>query len=276
MSNQIFQNSITSIVDSIDALNLADGNNIPPPPPLNLSSSTSSKSLATPLLSESNTQVVKKTGDGITRPSAVQAVNQLQNAHDLALLSAIETLLDLPLSPRTKAKEPVASDIAIFKQELQVLRPSDYDDLIEERNIDLRCGYALCPASLPKSKLASKGKLRILTSATGKGRVVQQQILDRFCGEDCARRALYVRVQLDEMPGWLRGQGESTATEDRIDVNASDNEITLMGEVPKSSLDLAKSQMMKKDEANVLEQLSKLGIDNVNVEIKDQFRSNNS
>jgi hypothetical protein len=83
-------------------------------------------------------------------------------------------------------------------------QPSDYDALIEERNVADRCGYALCPR--PPKRAPSNAKLHFVE--TNKGlEIVEKSKLEVWCSEDCARRAMYIKVQLNEEPAWARRGG---------------------------------------------------------------------
>ena len=35
--------------------------------------------------------------------------------------------------------------------------------------------------------------------------MVEREETEKWCGEECARRALYIRVQMSELPAWERG-----------------------------------------------------------------------
>ncbi|KZF25533.1 hypothetical protein L228DRAFT_280770 [Xylona heveae TC161] len=143
--------------------------------------------------------------DRSIRETALYHAKLIQEQKDIELniLEATERLLDFPSTDKNPAGKPSLEDASTFKELLKTFRPSDYDSLVEERNIDGRCGYALCP--LPNRKEDTKAKLRILRG-NGEGfKVVPKAKLEQWCSEDCARRALYVRVQLSEEPAWLRG-----------------------------------------------------------------------
>lgn len=152
------------------------------------------------------------TNDNITpkeardRETALYHANLIQQRKDLELeiLLSLEQLIDFPLAATPyDASNPSPADAAAFKHYLRIFQPSDYDAMIEERNIDKRCGYALCPKPKPES---STGKYRIL-GMRGKAkdfRVVQKEEVERWCSDACGQRALYVKVQLNESPAWER------------------------------------------------------------------------
>ncbi|KAI9741512.1 MAG: hypothetical protein M1818_004318 [Claussenomyces sp. TS43310] len=142
------------------------------------------------------------------RETALYHAHLLQYRKDLELqiLLSTEELIDLPLvrGPEITSSSPSPADVKLFKKGLQCFQPSDYDALILERNINEHCGYVLCPK--PRVKEA-KGKYR-LVGKSGRAqdfRIIEKEELEKWCSEDCARRALYVRVQLSECPAWERG-----------------------------------------------------------------------
>jgi hypothetical protein len=141
------------------------------------------------------------------REVALYHAHLIQQRKDLELeiLSSIETLIDFPIAspPTYTSASPSQQDSRAFKRHLLTFQPSDYDSLIEERNIDKKCGYALCPNPKPKD---SGGVWRVLNK-TGKAKdfkIVPKEEFEKWCSDECAKRALYVRVQLDECPAWER------------------------------------------------------------------------
>lgn len=148
---------------------------------------------------------------------------ELRKKAELAILESIEALIDTPMheSPETTAANPVREDVDFFKHHLRHFRPADYDEVVRERNIVNKCGYALCP--LPNKKLPRKATHKFVDQGR---RVVEQQKLERYCGDACARRALWIRVQLSEEPAWVR----EGITEENLGENVSDQEILLLEE----------------------------------------------
>ena len=105
-------------------------------------------------------------------------------------LTAIEELSDLP-----EAAEPTPGEVERFTSLVTAFQPSDYDALVEERHANDRCGYTLCPhpprkADPKRSWLRAKGS-------------------ENWCSDACARKALYIKAQLDEVPAWERRGGSS-------------------------------------------------------------------
>lgn len=116
-------------------------------------------------------------------------VIQYQKDVQAKILSAIEELLEIPASSTFTAAEAQR-----FTTLAQLFQPSDYDALIEERRIDGRCGYALC-ANAPRT--VDPNRSWKLSKGAGD-----------WCSELCAKKALYVKTQLSEVPAWERRTDE--------------------------------------------------------------------
>ncbi|KAL8382553.1 hypothetical protein RB595_006367 [Gaeumannomyces hyphopodioides] len=107
-----------------------------------------------------------------------------------------------PPPAKYSASSPAASDAAEFKRLIHMFQPTDYDDLIEERNIAGSCGYALCP--LPRKRIPNAGTWKMVNKGRADFDIVRTTELEKWCSDDCARRALYVKVQLHETGAWER------------------------------------------------------------------------
>jgi hypothetical protein len=126
-------------------------------------------------------------------------------------------LIALPSSPSADPATPSAADAASLKSALVPFQPADFDNLILERNIEGLCGYALCPREHRKED--SNAKFRIMWGSKGSGengrgremKVVPREKLEMWCTDECAERAMYLRVQLGEHPVWERRAGEAEA-----------------------------------------------------------------
>ncbi|WEW59081.1 RNA polymerase II CTD heptapeptide repeat phosphatase [Emydomyces testavorans] len=135
---------------------------------------------------------------------------QAQKDAEAIILSHIEHLMTLPSAPDADPTSPSEEDVSALKSALVPFQPSDYDNLILERNIDGRCGYALCP--MPHRREDPKAKFRIIWGPKGSGpggrgkemKVVPKEQLEKWCSDECGERALYIRVQLNEEPAWER------------------------------------------------------------------------
>ena len=110
-------------------------------------------------------------------------------------------LFDIPADANADPANPQQSDAMLFKQGLSFFQPSDFDDLVRERNIDDRCGYALCP----KPNIKVQGGHTVWNGKGGKNfSLVPKEELERWCSEDCGNRAAFVRAQLNQEPAWTR------------------------------------------------------------------------
>ncbi|CAL3967334.1 hypothetical protein PZA11_003668 [Diplocarpon coronariae] len=189
-----------------------------------------------------------KTISDRNREVALYHATLLQARKDLELqiLLSTESLIDYPLS-QSPASNPSPSDALSFKSHLAPFTPSDYDALIEERNINSLCGYALCPN--PRLREGA-GEYRIL-GIGGKAsdfRVIKREELERWCGVECKKRAMWVRVQLSERPAWERkgdiGPGIELLDEPKADVVERMEKLDLSteGEGEKKRKDLARER----------------------------------
>jgi hypothetical protein len=157
-----------------------------------------------------------KSREDRNREVALYHANLLQERKDIELqiLLNIETLIDYPLASKPyDASNPSPSDVRNFKDLIHTFQPSDYDALIVERNINEHCGYSLCPKDRVKD--GGGGKYR-LVGKTGKAKdfkVVEKGELEKWCSSACAKRAMYVKVQLSETPAWERESAYGTEIE---------------------------------------------------------------
>jgi hypothetical protein len=138
--------------------------------------------------------------------------NQIQARKEVEdiILSRIENLLLLPSSSTAVASSPSSADASTFKSALQLFQPSDYDNLILERNIEGSCGYVLCSNAHRKEDPKVKFRIQWGESGSGPGgrgremRIVPKDNIVKWCSDECAERAMYIRVQLSEIPAWER------------------------------------------------------------------------
>ncbi|KAL4938043.1 hypothetical protein BDV06DRAFT_201826 [Aspergillus oleicola] len=132
-----------------------------------------------------------------------------KDAQDL-ILDRILELLTIPSSPNADPAAPSAEDAHKFKSALVPFQPADYDNLIQERNIEGLCGYGLCPHEHRKDN--AKGTFRVTWGAKGSGpggrgrdmSIVPREKYEMWCSDECAERAMYIRVQLAADPVWER------------------------------------------------------------------------
>lgn len=140
------------------------------------------------------------------KETAIYHARLLQQRKDTEALILVSTelLLELPSSPAADPARPCLQDVTLVKDSLRAFQLSDYDSLIEERNINKQCGYVLCPR--PNRQEDTKAKYRILSGKGGSNdlKFVERHTLERWCSNDCGKRALFIKVQLKEEPAWTR------------------------------------------------------------------------
>jgi hypothetical protein len=107
------------------------------------------------------------------------------------VLNHIELLLDFP-----RSSQPTTQDAVQFLQLVAIFQPSNFDELVEERRIDRKCGYPLC-VNEPRG-------LRLKDSETWK---LKKGAAD-WCSNDCMRKGFYIKAQLGEVPAWERVPGQ--------------------------------------------------------------------
>ncbi len=132
------------------------------------------------------------------------AILEQRRELETAIFQAIEQLTDFPRrrdAPCTSA-HPSPEDAAAFTHLVRIFQPGDYDDLIEERNTCGHCGYALCPK--PRQTFAGKGTWKLVNAGRKDFGIVAKNELEKWCSSACARRALYIKVQLNETAAWER------------------------------------------------------------------------
>ncbi|KAG6003629.1 hypothetical protein E4U21_001832 [Claviceps maximensis] len=140
--------------------------------------------------------------ESAAREIAFAHANLLQHRKDLEseILESLILLSEYPLQrgPANSASNPAPSDVSDFKTHIRLFQPSDYDDLIVERNVNELCGYTLCPKE--RRKLGPGGEWKL----TGRGEIVRRKDIEQWCSAACAKRALFVKVQLNETAAWER------------------------------------------------------------------------
>lgn len=151
------------------------------------------KKTSSPLDSSLSNLKIKPKSDAERRrlETAIQHAHLIQEQKSILAqnLNYIEELSDYPAGP-----SPTSTEIFAFLEFCRSFQPGDYDALIEERHVNGRCGYTLCPN--PPRKAVVKAPWQ-----KSKG-------VENWCSEDCARKALYVKAQLSETPAWERRAGD--------------------------------------------------------------------
>ena len=133
------------------------------------------------------------------RAVATQHALSIQEKKNLQgkVLDMILTAYDLPSPATTDPAHPDSTDATTFRECLRIWRPSDLDELIQERNLDDRCGYALC-------RKANQKQTRTKVWAKKEGTFVDKRVDERWCSDECKQRNDFVRRQLSSEPAWLR------------------------------------------------------------------------
>lgn len=142
---------------------------------------------------------------------------------EASIVSAVLELMDFPTSPDADSTRPSPSDAHRFRTAIVPFQPADYDGLVEERNIADKCGYTLCPR--PKGKAPSTARKHFIDTSKGV-QIVDRKKLEMWCSDDCARRAMFVKVQLSEEPAWLRQGDYGSEIELMVD-NAKEHHLAL-------------------------------------------------
>lgn len=124
---------------------------------------------------------------------ALQHAYLIQHQKDTQnqILKHLEILIDWPASSTPTPKE--ASD---FLRLITIFQPSDFDDLVEERRIDAKCGYPLCLDEPRGRKLKDSESWKLKKGAAD------------YCSNACMKKALFVKAQLSPTPAWERIPGQ--------------------------------------------------------------------
>jgi hypothetical protein len=150
------------------------------------------------------TPISPKTGRPLPTPESAREI-ALSHAHylqirktiELSILTSLEELVDYPHATSTPLD---------LKCHLRYFQPSDFDSLMEEREICGKCGYPLC--GNPRRRLPGDKQSKYVLVDKGKKsmRFVEATKLERFCGDECAKRGYWIRVQLSQEPAWTRNE----------------------------------------------------------------------
>ncbi|KAI2628350.1 Rtr1/RPAP2 family-domain-containing protein [Xylaria nigripes] len=118
-----------------------------------------------------------------------------------------DSMIELSKFPVTRnsahnAANPDPADAESFRSHIRLYQPGDYDDLVEERNANGLCGYTLCPN--PRTRLSGAGTFKLVNYGRKDFNIVPSRELEKWCSQKCAKRAMYVKVQLNETAAWER------------------------------------------------------------------------
>ncbi|KAK4629213.1 hypothetical protein CLAFUW4_08554 [Fulvia fulva] len=114
-------------------------------------------------------------------------IQQHRKHVEAAILDAITTLIDLPAASTFTTEESET-----YVKLIRSFQPSDFDSLIEERRVDERCGYGLCG-----------NKPRCQTMGSSVAWKLKKGMSD-YCSDACAKKGLFLKAQLSEVPAWER------------------------------------------------------------------------
>ncbi|KAF1809263.1 hypothetical protein P152DRAFT_377158, partial [Eremomyces bilateralis CBS 781.70] len=129
---------------------------------------------------------------------------QAQKDAEARILESIEELIEFPLSKDADPANPAASDLQRIQTLLAAFQPSDFDDLLEERRCADLCAYVLCPRQ-PRRQLGDSEFDLVWGVADMK--ILPHRNTKLWCSPECAKRAIYIKVQLIEEPVAFRKSG---------------------------------------------------------------------
>jgi hypothetical protein len=179
------------------------------------------------------------------RDIAIQHATIIQQRKDFeaAVLDSVVILSEFPLvrTPEHPATNPAASDVAQFKSHIRLFQPSDFDDLVIERNANGLCGYALC--SRPNRRMGSGASWKLINMGKQDFDIVSKEELEKWCSQDCKRRALWIRIQLSETVAWER----ASIADLQIDLLGEDGQTT--NNIDDTARELAKLQLAEQRRA---------------------------
>jgi len=162
------------------------------------------------------------------RALAMYHANLIQQRKDVEaqVLYAMEEMIEFPTERNAAANNPSHADIHYFQKLIQSFQASDYDALIEERNAAEKCGYIFCPKPRPTLTRATMQSHRIVRNVVdgvtkGDLKIVPASQFQTWCSRDCAKRAMFIKVQLSDIPAWERDVGGA-------------NQVTLLDESDKT------------------------------------------
>ena len=131
---------------------------------------------------------------------------QQQKNLEARIVESIEELIELPKSMNADPRTPSVPDAHQFLSLVSIFQSNHYDNLVEERQAAGLCGYTLCPR--PPRRLNTDYRI-IRGHGKGEMNTVHKHEIERWCSDDCGRRALHVKAQLDEEPAWAREADKS-------------------------------------------------------------------
>jgi RNA polymerase II-associated protein 2 len=176
---------------------------------------------------------------------------QYQKSMKERVLDLIINTVDLPSLLNADPGRPSASDATLFRRALSLFQPQDFDDMILERNIYEKCGYALCVQPNLKQDRVLRDQVFRRMKEGRKYRLTTKEELDKWCSVECAERAIFVRLQLAIEPAWLR----STPLEEIILLDESGKGVVEEG-LASTMQDLGLTERHRIDLASSLQNLA--------------------
>ncbi|KAK7927774.1 hypothetical protein PG985_004772 [Apiospora marii] len=169
------------------------------PPPKGILKKTKITTEPTP---EEPDAAVKARNLAIHHASIIHDRRQMSDAISDSIIDLSKLPSGSASSPPPSAAAPSDEDAATFTSQVRLFQPSDYEDLIEERNCLGKCGYVLCPK--PRIKVNQTGEFKLVNFGRKDFAIVPKKEMERWCSQTCARRAMYIKVQLNETAAWER------------------------------------------------------------------------
>lgn len=152
---------------------------------------------------------------------------QYQKSMQDRILDMIVNTVDLPSHSNADPARPSASDATLFKQALTIFQPKDFDDMILERNIYEKCGYALCARPNLKQNREVRDLVYQQTKRSRDFQLHKKEELEKWCSVDCAKRAMFARLQLGTEPAYLRETPvEGILLLEESTIGAAENDLT--------------------------------------------------
>lgn len=161
------------------------------------------------------------------------------------IFDSLVLLLDYPTSSTSSALHPLPADVVEFQNRMPPFTTDDYDDLLKERALADKCAYIFCPNEPTKDRSTTRDYNRILRDGKGGVKVVKRSELEMWCSPACAKRALYIKVQLNETPVWERADGLNG----RIELLREDDDELLSSKMRSVALSDSRSDAEKMTEA---------------------------
>lgn len=155
-----------------------------------------------------NNEVTATSREQRNRDIALHHANLIQQRKDVEaeILASTETLLDLPSQQNGDATRPCTDDVTLVERSLLLFQHSDYDALIEERNIDGKCGYVVCPRQKRQQDMKSRFRIKH-GREIGASEFIAKSELGQWCSLSCEKYSSYLRRQLSSEPAWARQHG---------------------------------------------------------------------